>query len=158
MDMRYQPSPEYHPPRYERQQQPSMPPTPPPTPSPPSQSREMSCRAARELETYVLGPQDDDGQQTDRTRGATARFQQGLGQGQGLLNIMAARECIGFAPFNQHAPHQSVPNLPTFPASDLATPTLYAGACADEHSSLWHLTVEKEHRGPADAGEFGNFT
>ena len=142
-----------------------LPPSPPPSspPLPPQQSlqSQLSQRAARELGTYIPGPEDGD-MQRGRTRGETARQRgeksnqedvgvrrgrtRGEAAGHGPLSLMAAREGIGHILFHQAPPHDNPP-LPTRPASELSTPNSYAEACADEYSTIWKQAMDKEYRG-----------
>ena len=95
---------------------------------------------------------DGDDAQLGRTRGETARHREAAGHG--LLSLMAAREGIGHVLFHQAPPHCSPP-LPTRPVSELSTPNSYTEACADEYSAVWRQAMEKEYRGLASAGTFG---
>ena len=157
------------------------PPSPPPPPSspplPPQQSLQphLSRCAARELDSYNPGPEDNgvqrgrtrgktvrhreaatdpngDDVQLGRTRGETARHREATGHG--LLSLMAARKGIGHVLFHQAPPHDS-PSLPTRPVSELSTPNSYAEACADEYSAVWRQAMEKQYRGLASVGTFG---
>ena len=164
-----------------RPQSPPPPPLPPPPPTspplPPQQplQPQLSRRAARELGSYNPDPEDD-GMQRGRTRGETVRHREAeagpdgddvqLGRtrdetarnrkaaGHGLLSLMAAREGMGHVLFHQAPPHDSPP-LPTRPVSELSTPNSYTEACADEYSAVLRQVMEKEYRGLASAGRFG---
>ena len=90
--------------------------------------------------------------QLGRTRGETARHREAAGHG--LLSLMAAREGIGHVLFHLAPPHDSPPR-PTRPVSERLTPNLYAEACANGYSAVWRQAMEKECRGLASAGTFG---
>ena len=97
------------------------------------------------------GP-DGDNVQLGRTRGETARHREAAGHG--LLLFMAARKDIDHVLFHQAPPHDSPPLL-TRPVSELSTTNMYTEACADEYSAVWRQAMEKEYRGLAGAGTFG---
>ena len=102
----------------------------------------------REAATYP----DGDDVQLGRTRGETERHREAAGHG--FLSFMAARESIGQVIFHQAPPHDNHP-LPTRPVSELSTPNSYAEACADGYSAVWRQAMDKEYRGLASAGTFG---
>ena len=149
-----------------------------PLPPPPAQ-RKISHRAARELGSCILGPEEGDVQrgltrgetvriaremrhepdpggndvQRGCTRGETAR--QAGGMGHGPLFLMAAREGIGHTIFHQAPPCENPP-LPTRPANKLSTPNSVAwGVCGRVFGPL-DSCDEKEFNGSASAGVFGD--
>ena len=67
---------------------------------------------------------------------------------------MVARESIGHVLYHQTPPHDRLP-VPTRPVSELSTPNSHAEACADEYAAVWGQAMDKEYRGLAIAGTFG---
>ena len=123
-------------------------------PAPPLQSTApLPNRVVRELrheaDIHMLG----------RTRGKARAMREsprimGLMSHAALAQRIATREAFDSA-FREHELPPPDADLPTAPASDVPTPSTFAGAESSKHAALWRDSRTQEFRGLLQANTFG---